>query len=304
MHRHGALEVGRRVRVDPLSVEEGPAVVRERPRAMGGVVGAEVLQDAEFSEEVPGAELEGLESAYQFPEDRYFGSDNLDADEIIDINAEPLPRIFDPTLMPSYAWVPKPQLVVYNSEKQVLQLRMRRELAGMLGRGAIDVDHSTVVAYSTWSWKVMGTAAWAVYFGPGSRFNAFGYLDTELIGTWQVDIEGLSRAVDIAVEICAADPSLRKVRIGCSSGYLVKAIGLWMKDWIKGDYLEHAGPKEQLDIFKQFSERLDQIQDREGRGLDIRFWHVSSDDFDKGAKALSRAALEEWSRIHLGNSCN
>lgn len=224
-------------------------------------------------------------------DDQYFRHDDRSVDEIVDVNGDPLPRIFDAALMPSYRLVPRERLIVYNSEKQVFQLQKMTTTPGY-PPNTIEVEEDTVVVYGSWGHELCSPAAWAVYLGPGSRYNATGLIDLdpddEVIS--RGEIEGLSRAVDVAAEICAAEPSLCKIRITCLTEFDVKGLGLLMKYWIKGEKLEWKPDGNYFDLLKRLSEKVDRILSAGRDDLDIKFWWILADDHYREATTMAREA--------------
>ncbi|KAL7788314.1 ribonuclease H-like domain-containing protein [Trichoderma ceciliae] len=205
---------------------------------------------------------------------------------------EELERVFYPQSSPMHRLVPADQLVVYTAAKKVRQLREKSPY-----RGDMSVDGRSVVVSIDGAYRGNGTrlarAAWGVYFGPQSPYNASGLVDPALSQTsTRAEIQALSQALHIIRNI-SRDFSLREYYIITDSSYLVQACAEWIQDWIENDGRSSRGKKvAHFEVLKDINERLDDMTYGDEGGMHFKFWLVPR-DFNREADALANEALDQ-----------
>ncbi|KAL7626125.1 hypothetical protein AAE478_002895 [Parahypoxylon ruwenzoriense] len=216
----------------------------------------------------------------------YFQS-RTNPNEIVDAYGNPIERLFDPSLSPMHYRVPTSQLMVYDSSKQVLQLRYANPQTGQLA-----VDEKTVVVHIDGACRDNGLpgarASWGVYFGPGSFFNACGRLGLQLPHTnSRGEIEALFQALNIIEKQVLKDTTLQEIHIVSDSEYLVKTMSMWIGRWIQNGGLKADGrePAHFLELMI-LHDRLNQM-----KAVNFKFWHVTRDR-NTDADALANQALD------------
>ncbi|TDZ13686.1 Ribonuclease H1 [Colletotrichum spinosum] len=151
-------------------------------------------------------------------------------------------RWFDPRSSEAHQNVPRPQLVVYDAEKQISRLQMH-----VPGRG-ITRDPVNYVVYIDGACRNNGSpsarASWAVYFGPGSRYNRSGLLHYSQPQTSsRAEVEALSQALHVIRSFPYEDIVLSKIKIATDSKYLAYAMCFWIKNWIKHGGIRSNGQR-------------------------------------------------------------
>ncbi|OTA87950.1 hypothetical protein M434DRAFT_399250 [Hypoxylon sp. CO27-5] len=142
---------------------------------------------------------------------------------------EEIIRRFDPLCSTSHGRVPEGELVVYNPLKKISQLKLKNPRTG-----EIELDKLTVVVSIDGACRGNGTpsahAAWGVYFGQQSPYNASGVLESTLPQTsTRAEIEALSQALHIIRRDLAEDLTMQQFRIRTDSDFLVKAMSKWIE---------------------------------------------------------------------------
>ncbi|KAK3945758.1 ribonuclease H-like domain-containing protein [Diplogelasinospora grovesii] len=209
----------------------------------------------------------------------------------VDECGEEIERLFDPRLSTEHRRVPESQLIVYNTMKQVSQLQWLDPRA----TGPVPDDFTLVIRIDG-ACRGNGTpgarAAWAVYLGPGSRYNAFDLLRPALPQTSsRAEIEALVQALRIVRDITKDDFRLQQVRILSDSEYLVNAMGRWIPEWIEaGGRRANGKPVAHYQVLKEIHEKLDDMTYGDDGGLDFKFWHISREK-NREADALANQAL-------------
>jgi ribonuclease HI len=186
--------------------------------------------------------------------------------------------------------IPRDQLIVYNTDKHISQLqRMKLD-------GSIERDAFTMVIHIDGACRDNGypsaTAAYGLYFGPGSKFNASGLLDPDIAQTsTRAEIEALSQALKVIQDICKDDFKLTRITIATDSSYLVSVFTEWIEDWIEQD-----GKKSNRKPVKYFKEltRIHQLLDNmeygDDGGIECEFWDILREQ-NRDSDALARSAL-------------
>ncbi|KAK5993979.1 Ribonuclease H1 [Cladobotryum mycophilum] len=214
-----------------------------------------------------------------------------DDDAPYDEFGDEIRRRFNPRYSPMHSRVPESELVVYNPSKHVSQLQVMHPRTG-----ALELDRLTVVVSIDGACRGNGTpsarAAWGVYFGPQSPLNASGLLAPSLPQTsTRAEIEALSQALLIIRESVSEDVSLQEIRIISDSQFLVKAMSVWIEDWVENDGCNAGGrPIAHYEILKEIYDHLEEMTYGDDGGMDIRFWHVARER-NKEADALANGAF-------------
>ena len=130
-----------------------------------------------------------------------------------DENGEEIPRMFKHLHDPHRYRIPPQDLVVYNSEKQVFQLRYQAVGANR----RITRDDLTMVVYIYGACDNRASnprASYGAYFGPNSAYNTSGLLQAEAPQTSaRAEIEALAAALKVIKRICNDDLILRQIKI-------------------------------------------------------------------------------------------
>ncbi|KAI1381304.1 hypothetical protein F4677DRAFT_402645 [Hypoxylon crocopeplum] len=135
------------------------------------------------------------------------------------------------------------------------------------------------------------TAAWAVYFGPGSELNECGVLhradgDPPLNGM-RAEAEALCRALHIISSAGRESPLLCDViwvAITTDSSYIVSAMVEPKKPTNEYPLIEHT-------ILSELRARVEDIESHahNGNGVHVRFWHVSRKESGEARKLVGEA---------------
>ncbi|GME24180.1 Ribonuclease H1 [Neofusicoccum parvum] len=204
---------------------------------------------------------------------------------------EPLRRLFDPALDRCTRGIPRPELVVYNEDKQVSQLQMTSASRPQPSR-----DASSVVIHIDGACRGNGTpaarASYGVYVGPDSRHNTSGLLEPSLPQTsTRAEIEALARALDVIHAITMSDFKLSQIKVATDSSFLVNAMAVWMDGWLaNGGVSSRGGRVAHFERLRQLNERLDEMEYGDDGGIEVQFWHVPR-EMNREADALANTAL-------------
>ncbi|KAL7895187.1 ribonuclease H-like protein [Trichoderma sp. SZMC 28014] len=202
-------------------------------------------------------------------------------------------RAFDPQLSPAHRRLAADQLIIYNPAKSVQHLQ--QIISGRLG-----VDAYSVVVSIDGACRGNGTrsarAAWGVYFGPQSRHNSCGMLDSSLAQTsTRAEIEALSKALDIIHNLVSRDFSLQHYYIRTDSSYLAKTFSGWIQTWISNGGKKFKGKRPaHFGALRKIHERLDDMTYGDDGGIQFKFWHVPREE-NKEADALANQAFDKES---------
>jgi ribonuclease HI len=207
---------------------------------------------------------------------------------------EEVRRLYDPSDDPCTYPIPLSQLVFYNTDKKISQLRMKvRSKPDPLP------DETSIVVFIDGACRDNGhptaRASYGVYFGPNSPHNTCGLLHQSLPQTSiRAEIEAFSKALAIVREITDVDLKLSHIKFATDSIFLVDAMSRWMERWIEGDGVGSNGRQvAHFQVLKQLHETLDYMEySDEAGGREAQFWHVSR-DMNQEADALANMALDE-----------
>jgi ribonuclease HI len=208
-----------------------------------------------------------------------------------DDDDEGMTRYFDPRRDIHYSRIPADQLITYNTDKKVLQLRHR------LYSGELRVEKFTMVVYIDGACRRNGhpdaRGSYGLYFGPDSPYNTFGLLPAdELQTSTRAEIEALKQALDAIGKICGKDYSLRHVKIATDSEYLVDAMTSWIYEWVTNDGKRSNGkPAKHFDLLKTIHEQLDHMRYSDDGGIECQLWQIDRED-NHEADALANEALD------------
>jgi ribonuclease HI len=202
-----------------------------------------------------------------------------------------VPRRFDPIFSPLFAPVPRRCLIVYSAEKAVSQLNFKQPATDVVAADprSLVVD---VCGYSKTSPSGVDKGKWGVYFGPGSRRNAFGTLEAALPQTnFRAQIEAVSRALRTVRRIYAEeDRSLAEVRIRSDCDFLVNSMTTWLDEWIdNGGWTTDGKP---VPNFAELQGIHESMGDCEDSGMQVQFWLVSHEDTKPAVEATHLAVGE------------
>ncbi|KAK1242566.1 hypothetical protein MKX08_005378 [Trichoderma sp. CBMAI-0020] len=201
---------------------------------------------------------------------------------------EILGRHFDPAYEFLHRHIPNDKFLVYNATKGVLKIQEQDTNANslVLSIGGICQNPGTPRA----------RAAWGVYFGPGSPYNASALLDPALPQTrTRAEMEALRQALGIIkAKIISGDYRPRRCIIKTHSSY----IGRVFPSPVHGRAAEKAV---YFELLMEIRQRLGDIGYVDGveRGTDVRFWCVQqgknqeADGLAVDALARSRDGHEE-----------
>jgi len=207
---------------------------------------------------------------------------------------EKIRRRFDPSEDPCYSSVPRSELVFYNPDKNISQLRMK-----IVSKPNPIPDDMTLVVHIDGACRSNGRptarASYGVYFGPNSPYNWKGLLDESLPQTsTRAEIEALVQALPMIVVITHFDRRLTRVKIATDSSFLVKAISQWIERWIKNGGVGSNGRQvAHFQVLRYLHKQLDRIGNGiNGVGREIQLWHVPR-NMNREADALANKALDE-----------
>ncbi|KAI4661332.1 uncharacterized protein J4E79_005145 [Alternaria viburni] len=190
-------------------------------------------------------------------------------------------RRFVPSEDPCYSPIPRSELVFYNPEKSISQLRMK-----IVSKPNPIPDDTTLVVY------IDARASYGVYFGPNSPCNWKGLLDESLPQTsTRAEIEALVQALPMIDLITHLNWRLYRIIIATDSSFLVKALSQWMKHWIeRGGVGSNGRQVAHFKIMKWMYDWLNRWEDK-GQG-EIQLWHIPR-EMNREADALANKALDE-----------
>ncbi|KAF2704177.1 ribonuclease H-like protein [Pleomassaria siparia CBS 279.74] len=205
---------------------------------------------------------------------------------------EEIHRLFDPADDPSRWRIPLSDLVVYNEEKGVSQLRIQTRKVPQPR-----LDERSMVVYIDGACRDNGRsnarASYGVYFGTGSPHNANGIVPNSVPQTsTRAEIEALAKAIDIIFSICNQDYRLSDIKIATDSSFLVKAMSEWVEGWIEAKGMGLNGRKvAHYERLKELHEKLDYMEYSDEGGIYVQLWHIPR-SMNVEADALANAALD------------
>jgi ribonuclease HI len=206
---------------------------------------------------------------------------------------EEIRRLFDPSDDRCTRSIPLDQLVVYNAQKKVSQLRMK-----VMAKPEPFRDEHSMVVYIDGACRNNGAptarASYGVYFGPDSPYNSYGLLSDSLPQTsTRAEIEALCQAIEIVCEITDRDFKLSHIKIATDSSFLVDAMSQWMERWIENDGAGSNGRQvAHFGVLKQLHDKLDYMEYSDEGGREVQFWHVPR-EMNREADALANEALDD-----------
>ena len=205
---------------------------------------------------------------------------------------EEIRRLFDPYKEHAYCMVPADSLVKYNPEKQIMQLRFKAaakpDLIDLASTIVVNIDGACRD-----NGKPSARASYGVYFGPGSRYNSSGRLESSIPQTsTRAEIEALSKCLDTIREITDKDFKLSEIKIVTDSKYLVDSFTRWIEDWAENDGCSEQGKKiAHFDTLHAIHKRLDEMEYGDDGGIECQFW-LQPRELNREADALANAALD------------
>ena len=216
-----------------------------------------------------------------------------------DENGEEIPRMFKHLHDPHRYRIPPEDLVVYNSEKQVFQLRYQAVGANR----RITRDDLTMVVYIYGACDNRASnprASYGVYFGPYSAHNTRGLLKAEDPQiTQRAEIEALAAAIEVIKRLCNDDMKLQQIKIATDSAYLVDAMVLHIEGWIENGGVGSRGkPVAHFERLKMLHEMLDEMEFGDDGGIEVELWRVDRRE-NREADALANAALDGEQKLPL-----
>ncbi|KAI0016397.1 ribonuclease H-like protein [Xylariomycetidae sp. FL0641] len=210
---------------------------------------------------------------------------------VVDQYGEEIRRLFCPALSPLHCRLTKDLLMAYDGSRQITQLQVVYPQ-----RHVVETDRRTLVVHIDGACRDNGKptarAAWGVFVGPNSLYNAYGRLDPNLLQTSsRAEIEALGQALDIVVNITNRYFSLTDVKIVSDSEYVVNTMSMWIQDWIEnGGVNRSRRPAAHYQKLKALHEKLDEMEFGDDGGLQVQFWHVPREE-NREADRLANLAL-------------
>jgi ribonuclease HI len=211
---------------------------------------------------------------------------------LYDDNFEEVRRLYNPTEDPSSRRIPRDELVVYNTAKQISQLQMK-----VMARPDPFLDRHSLVVHIDGACRGNGTpgarASYGVYFGPSSPHNAYGILSSSTPQTsTRAEIEALSHALEIICRITDGDYALSRIKIATDSSFLVNAMSRWIEGWIEDGGVGSNGKQvAHYQVLKRLHEKLDYMEYSDDGGRYVKFWLVGR-EMNRDADALANMAFE------------
>jgi ribonuclease HI len=204
-------------------------------------------------------------------------------------------RLFDPYSESWYSHIArtKPsQLLKYNEEKQFNQLQG----SNVYRRNEISLQDMTLVVHIDGACRNNGKAdaraAFGVYFGPNSKYNTFGLLDSSLPQTSnRAEIEALVQAIKVLKLITANDIKVQDIKIATDSEYLANAIALWMDGWKEdGGVKSNGEPVAHFEVLEEICSTLDEMEFGDDGGIECQMWRIGRDE-NAAADLLANSAF-------------
>lgn len=191
--------------------------------------------------------------------------------------------------------IPQDQLLVYNSSVGALQIQ-KQELHSDVRR----VDADSIVLSIGSACRCPGVrdarAAWSVYFGPGSPYNASGLLDPALPQTEvRAEIEALGQAMSIAInKIVSGGFRPRRCYIKTHSSYIQRVFPSLVRRWVADCGKNIFGEKV---VFFQLLMDIQSLIHQMGNGgeeggTDVLFWCAAREE-NREADGLAVDALAQ-----------
>ncbi|KAK2863657.1 hypothetical protein FQN49_004124 [Arthroderma sp. PD_2] len=177
-------------------------------------------------------------------------------------------RHFEPFAKPYYSDIARHlpgALVTYNNEKQFFQLQGSSLAEPRVPR----LDKGSLVAYLGVSARPnVEPATYALYFGPGSPYNASGAL--EALHPDTLYFEALNRSIDLIEEMADKDIHISKVMIATNFRSLVMDVA----------YADDDDDDDELseNLAKTIARRLDSLEYGDDSGVCYNLWIVEDDE--------------------------
>ncbi|KAH9900435.1 hypothetical protein F4778DRAFT_781971 [Xylariomycetidae sp. FL2044] len=190
-------------------------------------------------------------------------------------SGDPVYRQMDPKREAASRGLVERDLMKFNDNKQVLQLRRWDPRAREM-----KLDTSTmVVHFNRVSRKTRlydQRIAWGVYLGPESDYNSNGRIHGDMPQISKLaDIQALSKALDVIDAIRAIDEGLsqelRDIKLATDSDYIVKTMCVEAWEWPTTDPYEKEFIA-YIDMLETLHERICEL---EVAGIRVQFWRVT-----------------------------
>ncbi|CAE7010499.1 hypothetical protein CFE70_001904 [Pyrenophora teres f. teres 0-1] len=211
---------------------------------------------------------------------------------VYDEFGEEIRRLYVPSEDRCSRPIPLHQLVVYNTQKKISQLRMK-----VMSRLEPFPNENSMVVFIDGACRNNGSptarASYGVYFGPESPYNRYGLVPDSLPQTsTRAEIEALSQALEVIRAITDRDFELSRIKIATDSSFLVKAMSQWIETWIENGGIGSEGRRvAHFQILKQLHEMLDYMEYSDAGGREVQFWHVPRERNNE-ADALANKAFD------------
>ncbi|KAI4695808.1 hypothetical protein J4E81_006137 [Alternaria sp. BMP 2799] len=203
-------------------------------------------------------------------------------------------RRFDPSEDPYYSRIPRSELVFYNPDKNISQLRMK-----VMSRPNPIPDDATLVVYIDGACRNNGRptarASYGVYFGPDSLYNICGLLDESLPQTsTRAEIEAFRQALWRIIAVTVTCREVFRIKIATDSSFLVKAMSQWIERWIeKNGVGSNDRQVAHFQVLKKLHDDMVSLENNDKTGhREYQFWHVPR-NMNREADALANKALDE-----------
>ncbi|KAI4946399.1 hypothetical protein J4E86_009104 [Alternaria arbusti] len=193
-------------------------------------------------------------------------------------------RLYVPFEDPWSSSIPRSELVSYNTDMMISQLRM----VDMCGPEPVP-DYSSLVVF------IDARASYGIYFGPDSPYNSCGLLDKSLPQTsTRAEIEAFRQALGSILAIIRKYPKLSRIKVATDSSFLVKAMSQWIKRWIENNGVGSNGRQvAHFQVLKRLHDRLVYLENNDQTGRrEYQSWHVPR-TMNREADALANKALDE-----------
>ena len=203
-------------------------------------------------------------------------------------------RLYVPFEDPWSSSIPRSELVSYNTDMMISQLRM----VDMCGPEPVP-DYSSLVVFIDGACRNNGLptarASYGIYFGPDSPYNSCGLLDKSLPQTsTRAEIEAFRQALGSILAIIKKYPKLSRIKVATDSSFLVKAMSQWIKRWIENNGVGSNGRQvAHFQVLKRLHDRLVYLENNDQTGRrEYQSWHVPR-TMNREADALANKALDE-----------
>ncbi|PGH03908.1 hypothetical protein AJ80_08610 [Polytolypa hystricis UAMH7299] len=161
---------------------------------------------------------------------------------------------------------------------------------------AIQDDPSSLVVYIDGACRNNGKpnarAAYGIFFGFSSEYNAYGTLDPyENQTSTRAEIEAMKQALDIVAHITENDQKITTVTFVSDSVYLVNSLTIWMGKWIRSGGIGSNGRRvAYFSLLRSLGKRMLNLKNRHGH-VQCQMCHIPRKK-NREADALANYALE------------